>query len=78
MTVDNRGDPYVLGVSASVNAVMECLERGTPAANGLRGREYTYHLAWQSQVGPHVWMGPQTSDALKGFAKLGKGDIVRR
>lgn len=33
-------------------------------------------MTWQSQVGPRAWQGPQTSDAVKGFAKLGKKDIV--
>ena len=65
MSVVNRGDPYVLEVSASVSAVMERLGHSNP-----------YRLVWQSQVGPAAWMGPQTSDALKGFARLGKKKIV--
>ena len=36
----------------------------------------SWRLTWQSQVGPRAWQGPQTSDAVKGFAKLGKKDIV--
>lgn len=82
MSVVNRGDPYVLEVSASVNAVMERLKRDsssstlTGSTGGEGGREYSYRLVWQSQVGPRAWMGPQTSDALKGLARLGRKDVV--
>lgn len=65
MSVVNRGDPYVLEVSASVAAVMQRLGNSNP-----------YRLVWQSQVGPSAWMGPQTSDALKGLARLGKKRAV--
>jgi ferrochelatase len=65
MSVVNRGDPYVLEVSASVAAVMEHLGHSNP-----------YRLVWQSQVGPAAWMGPQTSEALKGLARLGKKKVV--
>jgi len=65
MTVVNRGDPYVLEVSATVAAVMDRLGHTNP-----------YRLVWQSQVGPSAWIGPQTSDALKGLARLGKKRVV--
>lgn len=65
MSVINRGDPYVLEVSATVSAVMDRLGHTNP-----------YRLVWQSQVGPRAWMGPQTSDALKGLARLGKKRAV--
>ena len=65
MSVVNRGDPYVLEVSASVAAVMNRLGHTNP-----------YRLVWQSQVGPSAWMGPQTKDALKGLARLGKKRVV--
>jgi ferrochelatase len=65
MSVVNRGDPYVLEVSATVSAVMDRLGHTNP-----------YRLVWQSQVGPSAWMGPQTSDALKGLARLGKKRAV--
>lgn len=65
MSVVNRGDPYVLEVSASVAAVMNRLAHANP-----------YRLVWQSQVGPSAWMGPQTIDALKGLARLGKKRVV--
>lgn len=65
MSVVNRGDPYVLEVSATVAAVMDRLGHTNP-----------YRLVWQSQVGPSAWMGPQTRDALKGLARLGKMHAV--
>ncbi|PFH51482.1 hypothetical protein AMATHDRAFT_142509 [Amanita thiersii Skay4041] len=65
MSVVNRGDPYVLEVSASVAAVMEWLGHSNP-----------YRLVWQSQVGPSAWMGMQTGEAIKGLARLGKKQVV--
>lgn len=65
MSVVNRGDPYILEVSASVSAVMDRLGHSNP-----------YRLVWQSQVGPSAWMGMQTIDALKGLARLGKKQVV--
>jgi ferrochelatase len=65
MSVVNGGDPYVLEVSASVAAVMDRLGHANP-----------YRLVWQSQVGPSAWMGMQTSEALKGLARLGKKQVV--
>ena len=65
MSVVNRGDPYVLEVSATVAAVMERLKHSNP-----------YRLVWQSQVGPSAWMGMQTSEAIKGLARLGKKELV--
>jgi hypothetical protein len=65
MSVVNRGDPYILEVSASVSAVMDHLQHSNP-----------YRLVWQSQVGPSAWMGMQTSEALKGLARLGRKQVV--
>jgi protoporphyrin/coproporphyrin ferrochelatase len=65
MSVVNRGDPYVLEVSATVAAVMDRLGHTNP-----------YRLVWQSKVGPSAWLGPQTSDALQGLARLGKKRAV--
>ena len=65
MSVVNRGDPYVLEVSATVAAVMARL-----------GNAHAYRLVWQSQVGPSAWMGMQTSEAIKGLARLGKKEVV--
>ena len=65
MSVVNRGDPYVLEVSSSVSAVMDRLGNRNP-----------YRLVWQSQVGPSAWMGMQTSEAIKGLARLGKKELA--
>lgn len=35
-----------------------------------------YRLTWQSQVGPSAWQGPQTADAIKGLAKIGKKNVL--
>ena len=65
MSVVNRGDPYILEVSASVSTVMDRLGHSNP-----------YRLVWQSQVGPSAWMGMQTREALEGLARLGKKQVV--
>ncbi|KAG8900635.1 ferrochelatase hem15 [Tulasnella sp. 403] len=65
MTVVNRGDPYIHEVAATVSHVMARLGNSNP-----------YRLVWQSKVGPRAWMGPQTSDALKGLARLGEKNVV--
>ena len=65
MSVVNRGDPYILEVSASVAAVMDRLKHSNP-----------YRLVWQSQVGPSAWMGMQTGEALKGLARLGRKKVI--
>jgi ferrochelatase len=65
MSVVNRGDAYVLEVSATVSAVMDHL-----------GHANLYRLAWQSQVGPSAWMGPTEMDALKGLVRLGKKRVM--
>ena len=65
MSVVNRGDPYVLEVSASVAAVMQRLKHSNP-----------YRLVWQSQVGPSAWMGMQTGEAIKGLARLGGKQVI--
>lgn len=65
MSTVNRGDPYVLEVSASVNAVMDRLGHSNP-----------YRLVWQSQVGPSAWLGMQTGEAIKGLAHLGRKQAI--
>jgi ferrochelatase len=65
MSVVNRGDPYVLEVSASVAAVMNRLGHSNP-----------YRLVWQSQVGPSAWLGMGTGKALKGLARLGRKQVI--
>jgi ferrochelatase len=65
MTIVNRGDSYPSEVASTVTRVMEKLNRKNP-----------YSLVWQSQVGPQPWLGPQTSDALKGLAEQGKKNAL--
>lgn len=55
----------MLEVSATVAAVMDRLGHTNP-----------YRLVWQSQVGPSAWIGPQTRDAIKGLARLGRKRAV--
>ncbi|CAO1634274.1 unnamed protein product [Parajaminaea phylloscopi] len=63
--VSGRGDPYPAEVAATVSAVMARLGWSNP-----------YRVTWQSQVGPSAWLGPQTSDTVKGWAKQGYKDAV--
>lgn len=63
--VSQRGDPYPAEVAATVAAVMTKLGWSNP-----------YRVTWQSQVGPSAWLGPQTSDTVKGWAKAGYKDAV--
>ncbi|KAI8460441.1 hypothetical protein BY996DRAFT_4632527 [Phakopsora pachyrhizi] len=65
MSVVNRGDSYPSEVAATVHAVMQRLRFSNP-----------YKLVWQSQVGPSAWLGPQTSDTIKGYAKKGVNDML--
>jgi protoporphyrin/coproporphyrin ferrochelatase len=58
--VSGRGDPYPPEVASTVHAVMSKLGFRNP-----------YRVTWQSQVGPSAWLGPQTSDTVKGWAKQG-------
>ena len=63
--VSGRGDPYPAEVAATVSAVMSKLGWSNP-----------YRVTWQSQVGPSAWLGPQTSDTIKGWAKQGYKDCI--
>lgn len=65
MSVVNRGDPYPGEVASTVHKVMENLNIQNP-----------FRLVWQSQVGPSAWLGPQTSDAIKGLGEAGKKNIL--
>lgn len=65
MSVVNRGDPYPSEVAATVNRVMEKLRFSNP-----------HRLVWQSQVGPSAWLGPQTSDAIKGLGQKGHKNLL--
>lgn len=63
--VSGRGDPYPAEVAATVSGIMSRLGWSNP-----------YRVTWQSQVGPSAWLGPQTSDTVKGWAKQGYKDAI--
>jgi len=63
MRVVNRGDHYPQEVAATVDLVMQRLQE--------LGIANQYLLAWQSQVGPLPWLGPQTGEVLTGLGKQG-------
>lgn len=63
--VSGRGDPYPAEVAGTVAAVMTKLGWSNP-----------YRVTWQSQVGPSAWLGPQTSDTIKGWGKQGYKDAI--
>ncbi|KAI9317033.1 ferrochelatase [Dichotomocladium elegans] len=65
MSVVNRGDTYPGEVGYTVHKVMERLKYKNP-----------FRLVWQSQVGPQPWLGPQTADAIKGYGKAGKKNLL--
>jgi len=60
MKVVNKGDQYVTEVASTVQQVMKKLEFCN-----------RYILAWQSKVGFLPWMGPSTSDVIKGYGAQG-------
>jgi ferrochelatase len=60
MKVVNKGDSYVKEIASTSERVIEAL-----------GLKNTHILSWQSKVGFLPWMGPNTSDVIKGLAKQG-------
>nr|CCA26575.1 ferrochelatase putative [Albugo laibachii Nc14]CCA27299.1 ferrochelatase putative [Albugo laibachii Nc14] len=65
MKVVYRGDPYVKEIASTTERVMDKLQIGN-----------SHILAWQSKVGYLPWMGPSTSDVLKGFGKQGQQHVL--
>jgi ferrochelatase len=81
MRVVARGDAYPQEVSATVAAVMRNLRSGAPegALNSTTlppPRSNRYILAWQSQVGPLPWLGPQTGEVLAGLGAQGHQHVL--
>jgi len=62
----DRGDPYVAQVSATVHAVVRQLD--------LAAQDWM--VAFQSRVGPLVWVGPPTDHSIEEAAQAGKAIIV--
>jgi ferrochelatase len=54
LSVTRRGDSYPEEVTASVEAVMQCL-----------GHSHPYRLSYQSAVGPVKWLSPRTDEVLR-------------
>ena len=65
MYVVDRGDPYPQEIGASVQAVMQAL-----------GFSHEYMLAYQSQVGPIKWLGPQTEDVIVQLGRRGRTHVL--
>lgn len=65
MKVVNRGDQYPLEVASTVQHVMKQLNFSN-----------RYILAWQSKVGFLPWMGPSTSDVIKGYGRQGHRNVL--
>ena len=78
MLTVNKGDQYVQEVSATVSAVMDSLRSSTSTSSSNINKpvKSPYSLAWQSKVGFLPWMGPPTSDVLKGLGKQGHRYIL--
>ena len=64
MKVVNKGDQYPQEVAATVQSVVEAM--GGP----------NYVLAWQSKVGFLPWLGPSTSDVIKGLGRQGHQNVL--
>ncbi len=65
MYVVDRGDPYPQEIGASVQAVMQALNFS-----------HEYLLAYQSQVGPIKWLGPQTEDVIVQLGRRGRTHVL--
>lgn len=61
MNVVNKGDPYTKEIASTAERVMEALGVGN-----------AHILAWQSKVGYLPWMGPSTSNVIKGLGAQGR------
>ncbi len=60
-----RRDPYCCLVHATVDRVMS-----------FRGFDRSYHVAFQSKVGPAEWLTPSTPDKLQELAKEGHTSVL--
>ena len=65
LDVIDRGDAYPQEVGASVQAVVERLDRPNP-----------YLLAFQSEVGPVRWLGPSTERVIKRLGGRGQKHLL--
>lgn len=60
-----KGDPYNKHITSTVEAVM-----------AKRNHSHTYHLCYQSKVGPVKWLEPSTEDTMRKLGLEGVKNIV--
>jgi protoporphyrin/coproporphyrin ferrochelatase len=65
LDVIDRGDAYPQEIGASVQAVVERLDRDNP-----------YLLAFQSEVGPVRWLGPHTEQVIRQLGARGQKHLL--
>ena len=65
LDVIDRGDAYPQEIGASVQAVVERLDRPNP-----------YLLAFQSEVGPVRWLGPHTEQVIRRLGARGQKHLL--
>lgn len=65
MKVVYKGDPYTKEIASTAERVMEHL-----------GVSNAHILAWQSKVGYLPWMGPSTSNVIKGLGAQGRKYVL--
>lgn len=74
MKVVNRGDQYPAEVAATVKHVMDRINASRQTQDSVKPLKYI--VAWQSQVGPLPWLGPQTGEVLQGLGKQGHRRVM--
>jgi protoporphyrin/coproporphyrin ferrochelatase len=60
-----RGDPYSTQIRNTVDAVM-----------AARNRSHSYHLCFQSKVGPMKWLQPSTASMIEKLASEGEKHLL--
>jgi ferrochelatase len=65
LNIIERGDSYPQEVGASVQRVIEALDRPNP-----------YILAYQSDVGPIRWLGPSTAEGIRRLGRRGQKHLL--
>jgi len=60
-----RCDPYCCLIHSTVDALMK-----------MRGGDHSFHVAFQSKVGPAEWLTPSTPDTLKRLGAEGVRSVV--
>ncbi len=68
--VAKEGDPYQEDTEATCRAAEEEIRRLFPH------RKISFHLAYQSRVGPLKWLGPETKSQIVSLAKEGARNLI--